>query len=285
MSNMVKYKGVLEKAIIKMATEIPPDVSKALKIAARREESVIAKKQFETIIESIGISHAKSLPLCQDTGLLTVFLNGKYVVDCDIIREDLEKILIELTNIGKIRPNLVNSISRVPIKGNVGLGEPEIYLGMEKEDSIKLMLKGAGSENYSALEMFLPSVDVHDINKFVLKKTLDAGGKICPPSIVSVAIGGSPAAVVVESRKALFSKIGERNKDKYLAQWEKKLLKALNELNIGPMGLGGKTGVLDVKIRVLGTHIAMLPVALTYSCWALRRIQIRKVQGNEVISW
>jgi fumarate hydratase subunit alpha len=118
-----------------------------------------------------------------------------------------------------------------------------------------------------------------------LKKTLDAGGKICPPSIVSVAIGGSPAAVVVESRKALFSKIGERNKDKYLAQWEKKLLKALNELNIGPMGLGGKTGVLDVKIRVLGTHIAMLPVALTYSCWALRRIQIRKVQGNEVISW
>jgi fumarate hydratase subunit alpha len=207
------------------------------------------------------------------------------VVDHDIIRKKLEKILIELTKIGKIRPNLVRAISRVPIKGNVGLGEPEIYLGNEKEDSIKLMLKGAGSENYSALKMFLPSVDLHQINKFVMKKTLDAGGRICPPSIVSITIGGSPAAAVIESRKALFSKIGERNKDKDIAKWEKKLLRALNALNLGPMGLGGATSVLDVKIRVLSTHIAMLPVALTYSCWALRRIQIQRVQGNEVILW
>jgi fumarate hydratase subunit alpha len=282
---MGEYEQVLEKAIIKMVTEIPPDVFAALKIAAGKEKQEIAKKQFETIIKSISLSHSGSLPLCQDTGLLTVFLNGKYVVDYNIIREDLYRIVIKLTKSGKIRPSLVNAISRVPIEGNVGFGQPEIYLGMEKEDSIKMMLKGAGSENYSTLEMFLPSVDMHEINRFILKKTLDAGGKICPPSIVSVSIGGSPAAAVIESRKALFAKIGVRNKDKDVAVWEKRLLKALNALNIGPMGLGGKTGVLDVKISVLGTHIAMLPVALTYNCWALRRIQIRRVQGKEVILW
>jgi fumarate hydratase subunit alpha len=282
---MREYEQVLEKAVMKMVTEIPPDVFAALKIAAHKEKLKIAKKQFETIIKSISLSHTFSLPLCQDTGLLTVFLNGKYVVDYNFIGEVLDRIVIKLTRTGKIRPNLVNAISRVPIKGNVGFGQPEIYLGMEKEDSIKMMLKGAGSENYSSLEMFLPSVDVHEINRFILKKTLDAGGKICPPSIVSVSIGGSPAAAVIESRKALFAKIGVRNKDKDVAVWEKRLLNALNALNIGPMGLGGRTSVLDVKISVLGTHIAMLPVALTYNCWALRRIEIRRVQGKEVILW
>jgi fumarate hydratase subunit alpha len=282
---MGEYEQVLERALIKMATEIPPDVFEALKIAARKEELEIAKKQFETIIKSISLSHTKSLPICQDTGLLTVFLNGKYMVEYNAIRDDLGRILIKLTKSGKIRPNLVNAISRVPIEGNVGFGQPEIYLGTENEDSIKMMLKGAGSENYSSLEMFLPSVDLHKINKFILKKTLDAGGRICPPSIISVSAGGSPAAALIESKKALFAKIGVRNKDRYIAGWERRLLKALNALNIGPMGLGGKTSVLDVKISVLGTHIAMLPVALTYNCWALRRIQIRRVKGKDVILW
>jgi fumarate hydratase subunit alpha len=83
----------------------------------------------------------------------------------------------------------------------------------------------------------------------------------------------------------LFRRIGERNADKELALWEEKLLQALNSLNIGPMGLGGKTTALDVKISVMGTHIAMMPVAVTYNCWALRRIQINKIKGVDVINW
>jgi tartrate dehydratase alpha subunit/fumarate hydratase class I-like protein len=124
---MGEYEQVLEKAIIRMIMEIPPDIFAALKIAAGKEKQEIAKKQFETIIKSISLSHSGSLPLCQDTGLLTVFLNGKYVVDYNIIREDLYRIVIELTKSGKIRPSLVNAISRVPIEGNVGFGQPEIY--------------------------------------------------------------------------------------------------------------------------------------------------------------
>jgi fumarate hydratase subunit alpha len=166
------------------------------------------------------------------------------------------------------------------------LKEPEIYLDLnDTNDSIKLMLKGAGAENYTVLKMLLPSSSKHEINKFILKQTLFAGGKICPPSIVSLAIGGSPVSVIQESKKALFRRIGERNADKELALWEEKLLQALNSLNIGPMGLGGKTTALDVKISVMGTHIAMMPVAVTYNCWALRRIQINKIKGVDAISW
>ncbi|MGQ9780979.1 MAG: fumarate hydratase [Nitrososphaeria archaeon] len=282
---MDKFKEIIEQAIVKATTEVPPDVYDALSQAVKQETEEIAKKQLQTIIESIDISSKRSLPVCQDTGLLCAFVNGEYVGNHREIREALETAIMRLTSQGMLRHNLVSPITRIPVQNNVGFGEPEIYLGWELEDSIKFLLKGAGAENYTVLKMFLPSTGLHEINKFILEKTLDAGGRICPPSILGIAVGGSPLGAILESRKALFSKIGERSADKKISDWERRLLSALNSLDIGPMGLGGRTSVLDVKIRVIDTHIAMMPVAITYNCWALRRIQIRKIDGLDRVCW
>ncbi len=285
LSKMDKFKVIMGKAILKMATEVPPDVYEALGKALRRETRETARSQLETIVKSIDISSKRGLPICQDTGLLTVFINGEYIRYHQEIKEALESAIVQLTREGKLRQNLVSPITRSPVQDNVGSGEPEVYLGIEQEDSIKIMLRGAGAENYTVLKMFLPSTGFHEINRFVLEKTLDAGGRICPPSILGIAVGGSPLGAVLESRKALFSKIGERSGDRKISDWEKRLLDALNSLGIGPLGLGGETSVLDVKIRTIDTHIAMMPVAITYSCWALRRIQIRKIDGFDRICW
>ena len=283
---MNRLEGIIKEAIERMVTVTAPDVYHSLKKSLQMETYGLARKQLETIMESADISSAKRLPICQDTGLITAYVSGAYCREIVNVKEGLERAIKELTREGRLRPNLVSPLCRKIVEDNVGLKEPEIYLDLnDTNDSIKLMLKGAGAENYTVLKMLLPSSSKHEINKFILKQTLFAGGKICPPSIVSLAIGGSPASVIQESKKALFRRIGERNADKELALWEEKLLQALNSLNIGPMGLGGKTTALDVKISVMGTHIAMMPVAVTYNCWALRRIQINKIKGVDAISW
>lgn len=283
---MNRLEGIIKEAIERMLTVIAPDVYHSLEESLQIETDELARKQLKTIIESVHISSAKRLPICQDTGLITAYVSGVYCHEIVNVKEGLERATAELTREGRLRSNLVSSLSRKIIEDNVGLKEPEIYLDLnDTSDSIKLMLKGAGAENYTVLKMFLPSSSEHEISKFVLKQTLLAGGRICPPSIVSLAIGGSPASVIQESKKAFFRRIGERNADKELAIWEEKLLQALNSLDIGPMGLGGKTTALDVKISVIGTHIAMMPVAVTYNCWALRRIQISKIKEVDVIGW
>ena len=283
---MNRLEGIIKEAIERMVTVTAPDVYHSLKKSLQMETYGLARKQLETIMESADISSAKRLPICQDTGLITAYVSGAYCREIVNVKEGLERAIKELTREGRLRPNLVSPLCRKIVEDNVGLKEPEIYLDLnDTNDSIKLMLKGAGAENYTVLKMLLPSSSKHEINKLILKQTLFAGGKICPPSIVSLAIGGSPASVIQESKKALFRRIGERNADKELALWEEKLLQALNSLNIGPMGLGGKTTALDVKISVMGTHIAMMPVAVTYNCWALRRIQINKIKGVDVINW
>jgi len=282
---MNKYESELTEAITKMATELPPDVYSALKRASEDETGEVANKQLKTIVKSIEISYKEKLPICQDTGLVSAYITGEYVKDHLLIKEGLEKAVSKLTENGTLRPTIVSPIKREPVIGNVGIGEPEVYLDFEGESSIKLMMRGAGSENYSTLKMLLPSTSPHEINKIILEQTLEAGGRICPPSIVSVAIGGSPASAILSSRKALFSKVGERSGIDKVAEWELKLQRALNSLNVGPMGLGGIHTVLDVKIRLLDTHIAMLPLAITFSCWALRRIQIKRVGSIDEIMW
>ncbi|MEM3403274.1 MAG: fumarate hydratase [Nitrososphaeria archaeon] len=282
---MNKYESILTNAITKMATELPPDVYSALEKACEEETKEVANNLLKTIIQSIKISSKEKLPICQDTGLISVYISGKYVKDYLLIKEGLERAISKLTESGVLRPTIVSPIKREPVIGNVGMSEPEVYLDFEGENSIKLMMRGAGAENYSTLKMLLPSTNPHEISKIILEQVLEADGRICPPSIVGVAIGGSPISAILSSRTALFSKIGERSKVNEVAEWELKLLRAINSLNIGSMGLGGVYTVLDVKIRLLGTHIAMLPLAITFGCWALRRIQIKKVGNIDEIVW
>jgi fumarate hydratase subunit alpha len=133
-----------------------------------------------------------------------------------------------------------------------------------------MILKGAGSENFTSLKMMVPTASKRDILRYILQTVVDAGGKTCPPNILGIGIGGSAIQAMFNSKRALLRKVGERNADPEVAEFEKSIVKAANELGIGTMGLGGDTTVLDAHIETAGTHTACLPIAISFGCWANR---------------
>ncbi len=136
---------------------------------------------------------------------------------------------------------------------------------------ITVFPKGFGSENNNALKMALPGEGKEGVKNFVLEMVLAAGGKPCPPILIGVGIGGSSDMALKLAKKALLNEVGVRNPDEYLAYLEEEILNQVNETGIGPMGLGGKTTALDVKILTAHTHTAGLPIGVCIQCWAARR--------------
>jgi fumarate hydratase subunit alpha len=140
-------------------------------------------------------------------------------------------------------------------------------------DSVEITVfpKGFGSENNNALKMALPGEDVEGVKDFVLETVLAAGGKPCPPIVVGVGIGGSSDMALKLAKKSLLRKIGEHHSEERMANLEKEMLEMVNSTGIGPMGMGGKTTALDVKIEYADTHTAGLPIGVCIQCWAARR--------------
>jgi fumarate hydratase subunit alpha len=170
-----------------------------------------------------------------------------------------------------MRANVVNPLTRKNTGTNTGLGEPEVLVDKTTEKTtMKMILKGAGSENFTNLKMMVPTASRQDIMKHILQAVIDAGGKTCPPNILGIGIGGSAVQAMINSKLALLRKIGERNPDPEVAQFETSIVKAANELGIGTMGLGGDTTILDAHIETAGTHTACLPIAISFGCWANR---------------
>ena len=140
---------------------------------------------------------------------------------------------------------------------------------------ITVMPKGAGAENMNALAMLTPSQGLRGIKEFVLNAVVRAAGNSCPPGVLGIGIGGSTDIAVELSKEALLRPLNIRNSDPDVAMLEKELHEAINELGIGPMGMGGKTTVLGVNAEYAYCHTASLPVALSFQCWASRRATAR----------
>ncbi len=255
--------------IKKAQTDIPEEVLSALKEARKKEESGIAKLQLENILKNIELARESQTPMCQDTGLPLFFVklgNG-------LKKDEIEKAIIEgvreATASIPLRPNLVDPLSRENTGDNTGVGTPQIHWGTSDDGQthVTYMPKGAGSENASAVGMLAPSGSVSD---FVLDIVRKAGGKPCPPIIVGVGIGGAMDTSASLAKKALLRPLDSKNPDEAYAKLENELLKEINELGIGPMGLGGKTTALAVNIEYASCHTASLPVAVNIQCWAHR---------------
>ncbi|ADG13487.1 hydro-lyase, Fe-S type, tartrate/fumarate subfamily, alpha subunit [Methanocaldococcus infernus ME] len=272
---------MIQETVIELFREavvkLPEDVKKALKESYEKESSKLAKETLKAILKNIEIAERENIPLCQDTGLPIVFLKiGRGVKGEEVlkivneIREGVKRATEEIP----LRPNVVHPISRENL-GNVGLDIPYISYefdhSLEKEIEITVFPKGAGSENMSALKMLTPAEGVSGIKKFVLETVVNASGKPCPPIVVGIGIGGSSDLALKLAKKALLRKIGERHRDEEIAKLEEELLKKINSLGIGAMGLGGEITALDVFIEVAGTHTASLPVGICINCWAHRR--------------
>ncbi len=251
------------------------DVKSALEDALKREDSDLGKLNIEAILKNIELAEEKSIPMCQDTGLPIIFVKlGK--VHVENLYEGIKKGVAKATAEVPLRPNVVDPITRKN-SGNVGDKVPIVDIELIEENYIEftIMPKGFGSENNNALKMALPAEGVEGVKDFVVETALKAGGKPCPPIVVGVGIGGSSDMALKLGKKALLGKVGERNPDPTIAEMELECLERINRDGKGPMGLGGRTTALDVKILKMDTHTAGLPVGVVIQCWADRHATAR----------
>ncbi len=246
------------------------DILKQLKTALRIEKNIRAKKILKAIIENAAIAERSKLAICQDTGLPVVFIEiGQ---DVHIIGGPLEKVVNDAVVSGYKKGYLRNSIVMDPVgRGKPEFGPAVIHTEIVPGEKIKLTIlpKGFGSENKSQVKMFKPTTGLAQIKQFIIDVVNQAGPDACPPFIVGVGVGGTQDYACLLAKKALLKKVGSKN-----SSLEKELLIEINKLNIGPMGLGGKTTCLGVNIETYPTHIAGMPVAVNISCHALRSASV-----------
>ena len=268
-----------EELYIRALKFLPPDVTAALEKAYSRETNDTAKSILKTILRNIEIAKNERLLICQDTGLPIFFvkIGSRFPVDGAKISTALEKGAKAATLNHPFRGSSTHPISRINPQTSVGRGLPVIHWEFEEQSDlldILMVPKGSGSENMSAMNMFIPADGVAALKKFVLDTVVKSGGNPCPPGVIGVGIGGTADLVGVLAKKAICRPVGSSNPDPELAEMEKELLEAINATGIGPMGLGGDTTALAVHIESAYTHITLNPVAVNTQCWAARRMRV-----------
>ena len=265
-------KGVV-KLIQKAETELPEDVIYALNKAYETEQG-IAKTQIGAILENIKLARESGRPMCQDTGIQTFFVDvGVDFPEINSIKEVIVDAVSIATREVPLRPNTVDPFTGENHKDNLGKHIPYITWDFVDGDDVFItaLPKGGGSENMSKLGMLKPGVGIDGVKDFVVEEMIKAGGNPCPPTIVGVGIGGGADLSLKLGKKALLRPVGVRHSDKFIADIEEELIERINGSGIGPMGLGGKTTVLDVHVEWAHRHPASLPVGIVVQCWADRR--------------
>jgi fumarate hydratase subunit alpha len=264
--------NVVENLCAEASFELPVDVLKALEKNVVLEKDT-AKDILEEIIENANIAKEERIPLCQDTGTANFFIKVGRNVDID--DGDICTAINKGVSLGYANNYLRGSIVSDPIeRKNTKNNTPaNIYIDIVSGDKIEITFlpKGGGSENASALKMLTPSVGWDGIKEFVLSAVSEKGRNACPPLVVGVGVGGDFASVGLMSKKALLREIGSENESAFYGEKEIELLNDINKLNIGPMGMGGKTTALAVFIEIKPAHIASLPVAVSIQCHSCRR--------------
>ncbi len=241
------------------------DVLSGLHAAYAKERNKRAKDALKAITTNAYIARQENIAICQDTGLPAVFLEIGFDVRID---GDLKQAVNKGVAEGYKRGSLRNSIITDPLKrGKSGYSPIIIHTEITKGNKLKITVlpKGFGCENKAQLKMLNPTAGIKEVEEFIIGAVKSAGSDACPPYVVGVGIGGTADYAMLMAKQALLKPISRR-----FNELEKGLMKKINNLNIGPMGLGGKATCLGVNIETYPTHIAGLPVAVNISCHALR---------------
>jgi fumarate hydratase subunit alpha len=255
--------------------ELPADVRAAFEAAHAAEEAPAAKEIFRQLLENADLARDTGLPLCQDCGLAVFFVEvGEDVrVEGSTLREAINDGMVDGYRDGYLRKSSCDPFTRK----NTGDNSPAIiHFDIVPGDKLKILMmaKGGGSENMSRVTMLSPAQGWKGIKDFVVKRVAEAGPNPCPPTIVGIGIGGNFELAAVNSKKALMRELGDRHPDPEIAKLEDELMTAINGLGIGPMGLGGKTTSLAVKILVAPCHLASLPLAVNIQCHSARHKEV-----------
>jgi fumarate hydratase subunit alpha len=247
------------------------DVLAALEKAVAMEESPTGRTILEQLQENANIAATDQVPICQDTGLAVIFLElGQYL---HIIGGDLEVAINEGVRQGYEDGYLRKSSCHPFTRKNIGDNTPAIvHCRIVPGEQLKITIapKGGGSENMSKVVMLKPADGIVGIKKQVVEWVEQAGGNPCPPTIVGVGIGGTFERAALLAKESLLREVGSHNPDPELDQLEKELLEEINNLGIGPQGLGGRVTSFAVHVKMLPCHIASLPLAINIQCHAAR---------------
>lgn len=254
---------------------LPEDVRRCIAAGAERETNPAAIEVFRQLQENISLAEKTGLPLCQDTGLAVLFVEigqDAHVVGGDIndaINEGVRKGYEE----GYLRKSANDPFTRANTKDNT---PAVIHYSLVPGDKIRifLMAKGGGAENMSRVTMLAPAEGWEGVKKFVIQRVAESRSNPCPPIIVGVGIGGTFEYSALLAKKALLRKLDDVSPDPDIAAKEAELLASINALGIGPMGLGGKTTCLGVKMLVTPCHIASLPLAVNIQCHSARHEEV-----------
>lgn len=268
---------LITETVARLAIEathyLPEDVEGAIRAARETERSPLAVQIIDEILENAQVARERMLPLCQDTGTAVVILEigqdvhitGSYVIDA--VNEGIRR--------GYSEGYLRKSIAARPFSARTNTGDNTpgvIHTEIVPGDRITVMFmpKGGGCENMSRYQNFLPGMGKQAIIDFVCETVDISGGNPCPPLVIGVGVGGTAEKAMTMAKHALFRKIGERSPDPEVAELEEELLRAVNELGVGPQAVGGSTTALDVFVETYPTHITALPVAVNIQCHSAR---------------
>jgi fumarate hydratase subunit alpha len=274
----VRLRRALLSAIRKAETILPEDVVAALEEAMQEEDSKLARAQLAAILENIRIARTDSIPLCQDTGIQTFFVQaGVRSPYLELLNLVIAQAVAEATATVPLRPNTVHPFTNKNPGDNLGRGMPVIDYELIESDKIIITLlpKGGGSENCCALKMVTPSAGISGIKRAILDHVIKCKGTPCPPTIVGVGIGGGADVAMKLAKRAVLREIAICHPEQPVAKLEEELLELINKSGVGPMGLGGNTTSLAVHIEYAFRHPASLPLGLVLQCWANRRAQVQ----------
>jgi fumarate hydratase subunit alpha len=259
------------KLCIESNTIIGDDMIESYKRGVEEEASPVGKDIFRQLLENANIAKDEGLAACQDTGMVIVFVElGQ---DVHVLGGNLNEAITEGVRQGYrdgcFRASTLDPLSRK----NYGDNTPAIiHVEVVPGDKLKLsvLTKGFGGEMMSRVVVFHPAVGIEGVKKYIIERIEESGANPCPPVIVGVGIGGTFEKAAIIAKKALLRPIGKRHSDREVAKLEEELLEKINQLGIGPQGLGGTITALDVHIETYPTHIASIPVAVNIQCHSNR---------------
>ena len=274
--DLSKVTSAVEKMCMDANFYLGSDVLDNLKKIAKTEASPVGKNILEQIVSNHEIAQENQVPMCQDTGIVVVFLEigTEVYIDGDIYEAINEGIRRGYKN-GFLRNSVVKDpLDRVNTKDNTpGIIHTKLVSGSDK---VKIIVapKGGGSENMSAIRMLKPADGIEGIKEFVVETIKNAGGNSCPPIIVGVGIGGSFEKAAILAKESLMRDVNDSSTNPINAKLEEELLELVNKTGVGPMGLGGRNTAIAVKVETYPCHIASLPVAINLNCHAARHKEV-----------
>lgn len=268
--------GVCKELYIRALKRLPDDIKQGFARLDKTESDATGKRMLGTMIRNIAVAESTDNLLCQDTGIpiYNVTIGRDVEVNGPALKQAISDGCAAATRDYPLRSSVVHPITRINEHTSTGRHIPVVNIDFSdraEELHIEMIPKGSGSENGSFLKMCIPAEGVDALKTFVIDKVIEAGGKVCPPTIVGVGVGGTADLCMHLAKIAATRPLGSVCEDAEGAKLEQELSAAVNKLGIGPQGLGGDSTAFAVHVETAATHITMNPVAVNIQCHSARR--------------